>query len=216
MSKAGNWVPIDKGLVKYLPKIDRPYSPIEAMFSYTCDVNCKRDWSINGYAALWQWNRKKVARFIKECGTDTGHIPDKKGTQTGQAIHFIDEALWGERGRNGTGMGQERDRNGDTTINPNPKPKPKKKTVRFTPPSLSEVKDYCLERNNKIDPEGFIDFYESKGWMVGKNKMKDWKAAIRTWEKKDNGNGKKRNGRGNGYTEARRTGETNWLGDEKL
>ena len=55
----------------------------------------------------------------------------------------------------------------------------------FNKPKLSEVKDYCLERNNNIDAEAFIDFYESKGWMVGKNKMKDWKAAVRTWEKKN-------------------------------
>ena len=55
----------------------------------------------------------------------------------------------------------------------------------FNKPKLSEVKDYCFERNNNIDAEAFIDFYESKGWMVGKNKMKDWKAAVRTWEKKN-------------------------------
>lgn len=60
---------------------------------------------------------------------------------------------------------------------------------RFKKPSLEEVKEYCLERNNGINPEQFIDFYESKGWMVGKSKMKDWKACVRTWEKnrkKDN------------------------------
>ena len=55
----------------------------------------------------------------------------------------------------------------------------------FNKPKLSEVKDYCLERNNNIDAEAFIAFYESKGWMVGKNKMKDWKSAIITWEKKN-------------------------------
>jgi hypothetical protein len=215
MSKSSGWVPIDKGLVKYLPKIDRPYSPLEAMFSYTVDINCGRRWSINGYAELWKWNRKKVARFIKECGTDTGHIPDKKGTQTGQAIHFIDEGLWGERDRNGTGTGQERDRNGDTTINPNPNPnpKPKKKTVRFTPPSLPEVKEYCLERKNKIDPEYFIDYQQTRDWKLkGGNKMKCWKSAIRTWEKNNYGSGKENNGRGNGFTEARQSGKTNWLG----
>ena len=61
----------------------------------------------------------------------------------------------------------------------------KKETKRFTPPSVSDVKDYCETRSNTVDPESFHDFYESKGWMVGKNKMKDWKAAVRTWEKKD-------------------------------
>lgn len=56
----------------------------------------------------------------------------------------------------------------------------------FTPPSVDQVKEYCLERNNNVDPEAFVSFYESKGWMVGKNKMKDWKAAVRTWEKSSN------------------------------
>lgn len=55
----------------------------------------------------------------------------------------------------------------------------------FMPPTVDEVKDYCQERNNNVDAESFVNFYESKGWFVGKNKMKDWKAAIRTWERKD-------------------------------
>ena len=58
---------------------------------------------------------------------------------------------------------------------------------RFTPPSLEEVKAYCNERHNGIDAQQFIDFYESKGWMVGKNKMKDWKACVRTWERNRTG-----------------------------
>ena len=54
---------------------------------------------------------------------------------------------------------------------------------RFTPPSVEEVKAYCSERKNRINAEEFVDFYASKGWMVGKNKMKDWKACVRTWER---------------------------------
>jgi hypothetical protein len=50
-------------------------------------------------------------------------------------------------------------------------------------PTLQEVKDYCVERKNNIDYQRFFDFYVSKGWMVGKNKMKDWQAAVRTWER---------------------------------
>lgn len=53
----------------------------------------------------------------------------------------------------------------------------------FKKPNLDEVKEYCKERKNNINAEQFIDYYESKGWMIGKNKMKDWKAAIRTWER---------------------------------
>ena len=56
---------------------------------------------------------------------------------------------------------------------------------RFAPPTLDEVKAYCEERHNGIDAETFIDFYSSKDWMVGKNKMKDWKACVRTWEKRE-------------------------------
>lgn len=55
---------------------------------------------------------------------------------------------------------------------------------RFTPPTLEEVEEYCFERNNNVDAQSFIDFYSAKGWMIGKNKMKDWKAAVRTWESK--------------------------------
>ena len=56
------------------------------------------------------------------------------------------------------------------------------KNSRFVPPTLDEVKAYCQERNNNVNAIRFINFYESKGWFVGKNKMKDWKAAVRTWE----------------------------------
>ena len=58
-------------------------------------------------------------------------------------------------------------------------------TSRFVPPTVDEVRAYCQERNNKVDPERFVDFYQSKDWLVGKVKMKDWKAALRNWEKGD-------------------------------
>ena len=56
------------------------------------------------------------------------------------------------------------------------------KTKVFRKPTVEEVGSYCQERSNGIDPQSFIDFYESKGWFVGKNKMKDWKDAVRNWE----------------------------------
>ena len=58
------------------------------------------------------------------------------------------------------------------------------KNKYFKKPNLEEVLHYCSERKNNIDAESFINFYESKNWKIGKNKMKDWKAAIRTWEKR--------------------------------
>lgn len=59
----------------------------------------------------------------------------------------------------------------------------KENNKRFIPPTVDEVRSYCIERNNSVDPERFVDYYESKGWLIGKTKMKSWKAAVRTWER---------------------------------
>lgn len=72
------------------------------------------------------------------------------------------------------------------SINKTNKEREKKDSRNFVPPTLSEVKAYCQERVREgkpaINPEQFLDFYEAKGWMIGKNKVKDWKACVRTWE----------------------------------
>lgn len=72
-----------------------------------------------------------------------------------------------------------------------------KTTKKFTPPSVEEVSAYCKERGNRVDAQRFTDYYTANGWMVGKNKMKDWKAAVRTWERKEErssqGGGKRSN-----------------------
>ena len=58
------------------------------------------------------------------------------------------------------------------------------KAPYFTPPTIEEIREYCVNRNNNVNPEQFYDFYESKGWIVGNARMKDWKAAVRTWERR--------------------------------
>ena len=60
-------------------------------------------------------------------------------------------------------------------------------------PTLEDVKAYCQERGNRVDPERFIDYYTANGWKVGKNPMKDWKAAVRTWERQDTQKARTRN-----------------------
>lgn len=70
------------------------------------------------------------------------------------------------------------DSKGETNVSP-----PPTKTKRFIKPSLDEVKAYCQERQNNVDAERFVNYYEANGWKVGKNSMKDWKAAVRTWER---------------------------------
>lgn len=77
---------------------------------------------------------------------------------------------------------KERESENDSYCSPPPPSGPK----RFVPPTLAEVQSYVAERQSPVDPQGFIDFYASKGWMVGKTPMKDWKAACRnaeTWER---------------------------------
>jgi len=64
------------------------------------------------------------------------------------------------------------------------------KKALFKKPTLDEVKNYCILRKNNIDAESFIDFYESKGWQIGKETMKNWKACVRTWESRENKNPK--------------------------
>ena len=63
-----------------------------------------------------------------------------------------------------------------------------KKTPRFTPPSEGDVKDYCTHKGYRVDPAAFIAHYESNGWKVGRNKMKSWKAACSTWDKREQKN----------------------------
>ena len=73
--------------------------------------------------------------------------------------------------------------NPNPNTNPNPNPVLDARATRFTPPSVEEVAAYCQERGNGVDASRFVDFYSSKGWMVGKSRMKDWKAAVRNWER---------------------------------
>ena len=61
----------------------------------------------------------------------------------------------------------------------------KKTSSRFTPPVLEEVISYCRERKNNVEANNFLNHYEANGWMRGKNKIKDWKACVRTWESKE-------------------------------
>lgn len=75
---------------------------------------------------------------------------------------------------------------------------------RFIPPDVPEVKAYCMERGNDVDPERFVNFYEAKGWMVGKNKMKDWRAAVRNWE---------RNGASKSAARKTQQGRLDWVDD---
>ena len=87
-----------------------------------------------------------------------------------------------------------RDRDCHPTPTPTPTPTSpngdaKAPRPRFTPPTIEEVREYCRERRNTVDPEAWVAHYEANGWRVGRNAMKDWKAAVRTWERNGFGSG---------------------------
>ena len=70
------------------------------------------------------------------------------------------------------------------------KEKKKRKSITFKPPTFDEVFTYCNQRKNSVNPKQWTNHYTAKNWMIGKNKMKDWKAAVRTWENSGLNNGK--------------------------
>ena len=137
-----------------------------------------------------KWNRTREARAEagRKGGAPKGNQnaqkdEENKRKQTKQAnVCFASE----KQTKQAVNVNVNEDVNVDVNVDVSGKEKEKKKTdKRFSPPTINEVIGYCLERNNAVNPERFYDFYESKGWMVGKNKMKDWKAAIRSWEQRD-------------------------------
>jgi hypothetical protein len=89
----------------------------------------------------------------------------------------------------GTSQGQPKDGIGKVSLGKGSSGKVSKSNdkeyKRFTPPTLEEVTSYCVERDNNVDPQRFIDYNESRGWVVGKTKMKNWKSAVHTWERND-------------------------------
>jgi len=125
MSKSDNWIKIDKGAVKTLGNLDRPYSVVEALVSHSVDVDCGKEWTINGYAKMWNWSRGKVRRFVKSLRTHSGHIADRKGTQSGHPVHLIEKGLQSEADKKRTHSGHIADSKRDTTIETKTKTKTK-------------------------------------------------------------------------------------------
>ena len=111
---------------------------------------------------------------------------ENRNSQKGKSIYQDEQIEFSEK-KNGIVKNGEPIPDMNTYINTdiNTYVKPYIRGKRFSPPTTEEVKAYCLERNNSVDAETFVDYYQSKGWMIGKNHMKDWKAAVRTWENKD-------------------------------
>lgn len=163
-------------------------------------------------AVKWGWSRGKVKRYL-DMLENLGMIK-KNGTPYGTLITIENYAKYqGDYSQDDTSLdtsdSTSLDTSDDTTDGTHKKNVKKDKNVKnvkndiyisrnerhIIPPTLEMVARYCTERNNGVDPQKFIDWYEARGWLVGKTKMKDWQAAVRTWEKND----KPRKGTGNPY-----------------
>jgi hypothetical protein len=164
--------------------------------------------SLDTWSKRWGWNKSRVRRFLKLL-EDMEQITTKNETKTTR-ITILNYGQYDPR-RNGSETEVKRKRHAsDTQATPdnnvkndkNVRKKEKNKNIRgkvFSPPSLEMVLEYCQERKNSVDPERWFDHYTSNGWMVGKNKMKDWKAAVRTWERNPFYSQKKTEGPHNGF-----------------
>lgn len=139
-----------------------------------------KHWKIHNYIAKDRfketvYQKEKATLSLNDNNAYTECIQDVYGTET--QVRLVKDSI---------GKGREEKEN----------VKRKAATSRFQPPTLYDVKAYCMERGNNVDAERFVNYYTANGWKVGKNPMKDWKAAVRTWERSNKGNTPKEQGGG--------------------
>lgn len=154
-------------------------------------------WATNEYfASLYGTSTRSITSWISQL-LNNGHISVEfiyKGNKEIESRRIYISETYGKKlpegveeifytPRNNFLEGVEEIFQDNNTVNNTNEYNENNEQSKFVIPSFEEVNQYCIERNNNIDAQQFIDFYESKGWMVGKNKMKDWKACIRTWER---------------------------------
>jgi hypothetical protein len=146
-------------------------------------------------AKRWKWSRGKVERFLNHLENE--HQIEQQKSFVTTLILICNYETYQQNGQQieqqtdsrRTADGQQTDIYNNEENKKNEKNENSKyvgsPTKKFTPPTIEEVKNYIEEKGYNIDAERFIYYYESNGWKVGKNKMKDWKAAIVTWSKND-------------------------------
>lgn len=126
--------------------------------------------SIEKLCDRWGWSRNRVKRFLALLERE--QMIETKRTNKGTLISVLNYNAF---------QSVEEVTEKETEISD--VHETAKKVARFIPPTVDEVQAYCEERKNGVDARCFVDFYESKNWVVGKAKMKNWKAAVRTWER---------------------------------
>lgn len=135
--------------------------------------------NVDGMDKVREQTRKRVAEFKKNKKSQAGNVTSNAEVTHGNVTGNT-EVTQG----NATEEEREEEKEYNTlSISACTRVAPTKAPY-FTPPTIEEIREYCVSRNNNVNPEQFYDFYESKGWMVGNARMKDWKAAVRTWERR--------------------------------
>jgi len=164
--------------VRYNKNLSPNSKLLYAEITALCNMNGKCTASTQYFATLYNVSKTSIQNWLK-CLVDNKFITRttifKEGTKEilSRHIKLIKQPT----------QNKFRDNTNININNTNLTDSNKKE--RFKKPSIDQIEGYCKERNNNIDAEAFIDFYESKDWKIGKNKMKDWKAAVRTWERRE-------------------------------
>ena len=164
--------------VRYSKKLTPNAKLLYAEITALCNMNGKCTASTQYFATLYNVSKTSIQNWLKIL-EDNKHIIRhnifKEGTKEILSRHI--------KLVNSPAQNNFRDNTNINIINNNTTYSNK---GRFKKPDLLDIKNYCLERKNNVDAEAFIDFYDSKDWKIGKNKMKCWKAAVRTWERREN------------------------------
>ncbi len=139
-------------------------------------ANWEKYQNAEGLEKIREQTRERVAKYRKNLNSQKEELPV---TLPVTQCNATEEDKEKEKDKDSSKEREVRERKPeDALVNPR---KPQD-GFRGNPPTQEEVKKYCLERGGKVDAERFFDYYSSNGWMVGKNPMKDWKAAVRSWE----------------------------------
>lgn len=178
MKEKPNYYAVIPAEVRYSKKLTPNAKLLYAEITALCNMNGKCIASTQYFCKLYEVSRSSIQnwlRLLEKNNYITRDVKYKQGSREieSRCIKLVDNPM----------LKISTDNTNINITNTNLTDSNRK--ALFKKPSLDDVKNYCILRNNNIDAEAFIAFYESKGWMVGSNKMKNWKQAIITWEKRD-------------------------------